>query len=144
MTKEQIKYIFENNKIHDTNVYKFLLKQIRKNTSDIDIIKKIVLEKINKLISDDNELTIFTKEFNTNLVKKKLRNFDSLSVEEKILLYQELSKLNQKYRYILMQVANVGRSQSDVSEEMKTNRHNVSKIIKSSIDFIVKEIGDEL
>ena len=78
------------------------------------------------------------------MLRKKIANYDSLDVEEKLLIDTALNKLSNKHKYILMQVLNVGRSQSDVSDELNLSRIDISKIINTSLEMLVEIVGGEL
>lgn len=146
MTKEQVKFVLKENKYHDIEVWKFLLKQVRNTcrTNDVDMLRKEIERFKNKLLNDVEALDEFTKAFNHKLLRKKLANFDSLNVEEKILLTYGLNKLNSKHKYILMQVLYVGRTQTDLADELNINRNVVSDIINTALDEIINEIREEL
>lgn len=146
MNKEQIRFILEENKLHDIEIYKFILKKLRQiyKTNDIEILSVELNKYITKLLSDDDLLEQFTKQFNLKLLRKKLSNHDSLDVEEKLLIDTALNKLSDKHKYILMQVLQVGRSQSDVSDELNLSRIDISKIINTSLETLIEIVGGEL
>lgn len=146
MNKEQIRFILNENKLHDIEIYKFILKKLRQmyKTNDIEILSVELNRYITKLLSDDDLLEQFTKQFNLKLLRKKIANHDSLDVEEKLLIDTALKKLSNKHKYIFMQVLNVGRSQSDVSNELNLSRIDVSKIINTSLEMLVEIVGGEL
>ena len=146
MNKEQIRFILNENKLHDIEIYKFILKKLRQmyKTNDIEILSVELNRYITKLLCDDDLLEQFTKQFNLKLLRKKLSNHDSLDVEEKLLIDTALNKLSDKHRYILLQVLQVGRSQSDVSDELNLSRIDVSKIINTSLETLIEIVGEEL
>lgn len=141
MTLEQMKFVLKNKMYHNLDVFKQLLKQIDKDS--IDMMRENAEKEIMCILSDDKLLAEFVNQYNVREIKRKLRCYDSLDVEEKLMLDEALEKLKFSDKYLLLEIFYVGRTIKDVSKELDLNRNTVSKRIDSAIYELLEVLNDE-
>ena len=141
MKLEQMKYILRNRLYHNSDVFKQLLKQIDKDS--IDMMRENAEKEIKCILSDDELLTDFVNKYNVREIKRKLRCYNSLDVEEKLCVDEALEKLKFSDKYLLLEIFYVGRTIKDVSEELNLNRNTVSKSIYKAINELLEVLNDE-
>ena len=141
MTLEQMKYILRNRLYHNSDVFKQLLKQIDKDS--IDMMRENAEKEIKCILSDDELLTDFVNKYNVREIKRKLRCYNSLDVEEKLCVDEALEKLKFSDKYLLLEIFYVGRTIKDVSEELNLNRNTVSKKVDNAINEFLEVLNDE-
>lgn len=136
-----MKFVLKNKMYHNLDVFKQLLKQIDKDS--IDMMRENVEKEIMCILSDDKLLADFVNKYNVREIKRKLRCYDSLDVEEKLMLDEALNKLIFSDKYLLLEIFYVGRTIKDVSEELNLNRNTVSKKVDNAINEFLEVLNDE-
>ena len=136
-----MKFILKNKLYHNVDVFKQLLKRIDKD--NIDMMRENAEKEIMCILSDDKLLTDFVNKYNVREIKRKLRCYDSLDVEEKLMLDKALNKLIFSDKYLLLEIFYVGRTIKDVSEELNLNRNTVSKKVYNAINELLEVLNDE-
>ena len=136
-----MKYILKNKLYHNVDVFKQLLKLLDKDS--IDMMRENAEKEIMCILSDDKLLAEFVNKYNVREIKRKLRCYDSLDVEEKLCIDGALEKLKFSDKYLLLEIFYVGRTIKDVSEELNLNRNTVSKRIDNSINELLEVLNDE-
>lgn len=136
-----MKFVLKNKMYHNLDVFKQLLKQIDKDS--IDMMRENAEKEIMCILSDDKLLADFVNKYNVREIKRKLRCYDSLDVEEKLMLDEALNKLIFSDKYLLLEIFYVGRTIKDVSEELNLNRNTVSKKVDNAINEFLEVLNDE-
>ena len=136
-----MKFILKNKLYHNVDVFKQLLKRIDKD--NIDMMRENAEKEIMCILSDDKLLTDFVNKYNVREIKRKLRCYDSLDVEEKLMLDEALEKLKFSDKYLLLEIFYVGQTIKNLSKELELNRNTVSKRIYNAINELMEVLNDE-